>query len=184
MTDSFGTEIHPVPVSITNPADWGDISRTLSEKSGVPSTVDLDSLTSMLSGAIALLFEADRVDDIDLLRGTFSEQVIAQCQRYQGYLEGGRPLSANTYLIGVPNNAINPCIRVRNTITDETTNSESHTVEQFWDLEVNRQTLVGLSSCPHCGAPMKLGELICKYCHTDVRMNITAPLLVVKLETY
>ncbi len=173
-----------IPVSLDNEGDWGEIAGRLSREGGAPTQVTEEMLTQMLGGAIPLLFAADGARRYDLLRGTFQEPVIAQCERNAGCLEGQTPVSATVHLIGVPPGEEPPTLRVHLVIQTAQTNGEEAHIGQSWELECGAETAVGQASCPNCGAPVEGGALVCGHCGHDVRSIVTVPLTVGHLEIY
>jgi hypothetical protein len=174
----------PIPVSIDNAGDWDEIARQIAAESGLPTVLTPQIVVGMVAGAVPLLFEADAARNMNLLRGTFADGVIAQCQRNAGCLHGEQPIAAIVNLIGVRPVNGPAALRVHLTIRLRDAAGDREVSSQFWDLEVGAEVTVGQSQCPNCGAPIATGELICGYCATDVRTIVGAPLVVSRLELY
>ncbi len=184
MTPTEQLEIAPVPVSIDNSGEWETFAQQLSSEDGEPTVVTPDVLAGMIGSALPLLFAADRGRDMNVLRGTFSDPVIAQCERNAGCLGGGRPVSAVVHLVGTPIEEGHPGLRAHLAVAVQGADGAESASGQFWDLQLGAQTTVGEPTCPNCGAPIAPGHLICEHCGTDVRSAISVPLIVGKLELY
>ncbi len=173
-----------IAVSFDNEAEWSQLAQRLSLEGGAPTQLTTDTLAQMLAGAVPMLFAADASRDFDLLRGTFQDPVIGQCERNAGCLEGQTPVSATVHLIGTPPGTGHPTLRTHLAIrTTQADGQEAH-IGQSWDLQTGAETTVGQVSCPNCGAPIPGGALICGYCGHDVRSVVTVPLSVSRLEIY
>lgn len=173
-----------IAVSYDNEAEWTGLAERLSQEGGAPTQLTADAVGQMLGGAVALLFAADAARDYDLLRGTFQDPVVAQCQRNAGCLEAQTPVSATVHLIGSPPNTGHPTLRTHLALRTTRTDGQEGHVGQSWDLQCDAMTTVGQASCPNCGAPIPGGALICGHCGHDVRSVVTAPLSVSRLEIY
>jgi hypothetical protein len=184
MTTTERVEVSPIQVSIDNPGDWGEIAGQLASESGLPGLVTPEMVVGMIGGAVPVLFEADATNSMNLLRGTFTDQVIAQCKRNAGCLRGGRPISAVVKLVGAHLVDGAAVLRAHVVIQVRDAGGERSIATQFWDLQLGAKVTVGQSQCPNCGAPVASGELICRHCHTDVRSVVSAPLVVRRLELY
>jgi hypothetical protein len=184
MTTAEQLQVSPIPVSIDNVADWGEIAEQVARESGLPTVVTPEMLARMVGSAAALLFAADAAKDMNLLRGTFADPVIAQCQRNTGCLGGGQPASAAIRLIGAHMVDAHPVLRARLEVQVKGADGSESVAGQFWDLQLGAQATVGQSTCPNCGAPIADGDLICGHCRADVRDVIAVPLLVSRLELY
>jgi hypothetical protein len=88
MTTAEQLKVSPVPTTIANPGEWEAIAKQIASESGLPTEVTPEMVAGMVGSAVALLFQADAARDMDLLRGTFADPVIAQCQRNVGSLLG------------------------------------------------------------------------------------------------
>jgi hypothetical protein len=177
------TRLAAIPVSVSNPEDWEEISRQLAAETGEPTALALQTIADTLAGAVALLFAADASRNTNLLRGTFTDAVIAQCERNAGCLNGEQPDSVAIKLIGAHLSDGHAALRVRLAIALRD-NDQQTLATQFWDLRLQAQVTVGETSCPNCGAPLGQGELICGHCGTDVRSVTSVPLAVSRLELY
>jgi len=173
-----------VPTTIENAADWPEISQQIATDTGQPATVTPELVAELLGSGVALLFSADAARDMNRLRGTFADPVIAQCQRNTGCLNGERPVSTTAKLIGAPTVNGHPAVRTHLSISVEQPNGEASTSLQVWDLEIGAEVTVGQATCPNCGAPLAPGELVCGHCGTDVRSVMAVPLVVSRLELY
>lgn len=177
-------QIRPVPVSIENPEDWGMLSSQITAASALPTVLTPDLIAGMLGTAVPLLFTADAARNVDLLRGTFTDSVVAQCLRNLGSLAGAQPTQVVAHMVGshvVDSHAV---VRVRLTIRTHDPVGTPGVQNQFWDLQAGDQVTVGQPTCPNCGAPLGTGELVCSHCHTDVRTVANVPLAVSRLELY
>jgi hypothetical protein len=180
MTTAEALKISPIAASIANPGEWEAITKQVAAESGLPTPVTPEILTGMIACAVPLLFDADAARDTNLLRGTFADSVIAQCQRNVGCLLGEQPESVLINLIGAHMVEAHATLRVRLAIhvDGERVNT------QFWDLQLGGEVTVGQATCPNCGAPIAQGALICEHCRADVRSVVKAPLVVSRLEMY
>ncbi len=176
--------VAPVAVSIENAGDWEAIARQAEAKAGVPTTVTPEILTATVASAVPLLFEADARGEAELLRGTFTDAVIAQRAQNAGGLEGARPLEVTLRLVGVHAEQGHAVLRVHLAIRVEDTAGTEHPRSEFWDLQLGGQAVVGASCCPNCGAPVAAGHLICSHCQSDVRGTVAVPLVVSRVELY
>jgi len=176
--------LSPVAVSVDNPEDWADIIRQLARGTGEPSTVTLDVVTATVGSAVPLLFAADSSGDMDLLRGTYSTDVIAQCGRNTGSLDGGHAVAVTLRLVGAPKRNGDRTLRVHLLIETDSPGGTRQSNGQFWDFTFDAQVTVGRTSCTNCGAPLDGGQLVCDHCHADVRRTAEAPLVVSRLELY
>ncbi len=177
-------QLSAIPSSIDNEADWGEISQQIAAESGAPCTITPETIAAVLAGAVPVLFAADAADDVNLLRGTFADPVIAQCQRNVGCLQGGQPASVRAHLVGAHLAEGHPILRAHLSIELHGASDGQSASSQFWDLQLAAHTTVAQSSCPNCGAPLANGELICGHCGADVRTVVEVPLLVSRLEIY
>ena len=175
-------QISPIPASPENPQEWPEIAARISSLAGVPTTVTPEMLDGMVGSAVALLYAADSTRDMGLLRGTFADPVIAQCERNAGCLRGDRPISAVIRLVGVRAVDGHPTLRVHLSIG--VTGDTQSLSGQVWDIQVGGDATVGRPSCPNCGAPLPVGMLTCGHCGSDVRTVVNVPLLVNRLELY
>jgi hypothetical protein len=183
MSTTGQLQASPVPATIDNAGRWDEIAQQIASLSGLPTVVTPEMLVGMIGGGVALLYEADAAKNMSLLRGTFADLVIAQCQRNAGCLAGAQPTSATVNLVGAHMADGHPVVRVHLSIQVQT--ADGHIVNgQFWDLQLGAQVTVGQSQCPNCGAPIGTGELICAHCRTDVRSVVEVPLVVSRLELY
>jgi hypothetical protein len=178
------TELAPIHAAIDNPADWETLNQEIVSLTGVPSAVTPDAIAEMIGSAVPLLFEADRTGKADLVRGTFTDQLVAQCRRNPGSLSGEQPLAAGVHLVGAHVTDGHPVVRAHLTIEVRRPDGSQGVNRQFWDLQLGAQVTVGQGTCPNCGAPIGQGELICEHCHTDVRGVVEVPVVVSRLELY
>ena len=177
-------QVPPIPTTIDDPESWDETAQQLAAEAGLPTPITADVLTAMIGSAVPLLFEADATRNMDLLRGTFADPVIAQCQRNAGCLQGDQPTSAVIHLVGAPLVAGHPVLRLHLVIQLQSADPTRTAEAQFWDLEPGAQTVVGQTTCPNCGAPITTGALTCGHCGTDVREVVSVPLVVSRLEMY
>jgi hypothetical protein len=184
MTTAEQLKVSPVPTTIANPGEWEAIAKQIASESGLPTEVTPEMVAGMVGSAVALLFQADAARDMDLLRGTFADPVIAQCQRNVGSLLGEAPVSAVVNLIGAHMVEAHPTLRVRLPIQVKSPDGSESVNSQFWDLQLGAEVTVGQAVCPNCGAPIAQGALICEHCRADVRSVVKAPLVVSRLELY
>jgi hypothetical protein len=184
MTSTQQLQVSPIPASIDNVGEWEVIARQIASESGLPTTVTPELLVGMIGSAVPLLFEADAAKDMNLLRGTFTDPVIAQCQRNAGSFADEQPISAVVDLVGAHMADGHPVLRARLSIQVQDADGSRSATNQFWDLQLGAQVTVGQSQCPNCGAPIATGELICGHCRADVRSVVEAPLVVSRLELY
>ncbi len=184
MTMSDRATLSPVPLTIDNPEDWAGLNQQLSDGLGVPSGLSPELFSGVVASSVPLLFAADASGSMDLLRGAFTDPVIAQCQRNTGCLHGDTPESAVLHLVGTPMRDGKPVLRVHLTIMTRTPEGAGSANSQFWDFAVGASVTVGPASCPNCGAPLASGQLICDHCHTNVAQRVDAPLVVSRLELY
>ena len=184
MSTTVQLQLPPIPASIENPDAWGTIAQQVSSASGVPLAVTPQQLTAMFGSAVPLLFESDRAGKSALLRGTFADLVIAQRQRNIGDLRGARPTAVTVHLVGAHMADAHPVLRAHLAVQVQLPSSNAGVFNQFWDVQLGAQVTVGAETCPNCGAPLASGELVCGYCHTDVRSVADVPLVVCRLELY
>jgi hypothetical protein len=177
-------QLPSIQVTVDNPEVWAEIALHFATRTGTPLSSDLAALTSLVASGVTLLFEADATGSVDLLRGTFSDQLVAQCERNLGCLHGDRPTSAMVHLVGVPESTREASIRTRVMVAVTELDGQSGMRSQFWDLQADVSVVVGTSTCPNCGAQLQPGQLICGYCSTDVRRSLQVPFVVTKLEMY
>ena len=144
MTTTGQLQISPIPVVIDNVADWAGIAREIASESGVPTVVTPELFVGMSGSAVALLFEADAANDMNLLRGTFADPVIAQCQRNCGCLQGEKPTSATVKLIGAHAVDGHPTMRARFAIQVHWAADDRTVNTQFW-----QKWVPGASAVPH-----------------------------------
>jgi hypothetical protein len=184
MTSTQQLQLAPIPVGIDNVEEWEAIATQIASETGEPTVVTPELIVGMIGSAVPLLFAADASKDGQLLRGTFTDLVIAQCQRNAGCLLGQRPVSAVVDLIGAPRVASHTALRAHVAVKVEDADGGRSVNRQVWDLQLGAQVTVGQTTCPSCGAPLAKGELICGHCGTDVRSAIQVPLAVSRLELY
>ena len=138
----------------------------------------------MIRTAVPLMFEAQRTSNTNLLRGTFSDAVVAQCQRNADCLLGGRPTSAVVHLVGGHADGAHGVLRAHISIQGQSADGAQTLDRQFWDLQLDGQVTVASPACPNCGAPISGGELVCGHCGTDVRSVVAVPIVVSRLDLY
>ncbi len=184
MTYADPGELTAIPTTVENPGEWSQIYQELSAAHGVPPAVTVDAIAAMVGSALPIFFHADATRGIDIMRGTFSNQVIAQCGAHLGCLGGARPTSALVRLIGAPARRDPPVLRVRVVARTVTPEGNDGTNSQFWDIEFDSETVVSKGACPNCGAPLAAGQLVCSYCHRDARTKVQVPLLVNRVQIY
>lgn len=182
MSASERQKVSPVPATLESPQEWPETAARIASLAGVPTTVTPEMLGEMIGSAVALLYAADGSRDMGLLRGTFADPVIAQCERNAGGLQGERPTSAVIRLVGVRTVDAHPTLRVHLSIG--VTGGTQTVSGQVWDIEVGGDATVGRPDCPNCGAPLPAGGLTCGHCGSDVRTVVNVPLLVSRLELY
>ena len=184
MTTAEQLKVSPISAAIVNPGEWETIAKQIAAESGLPTTVTPEIVTGMIGSAVPLLFEADTARDMDLLRGTFADPVIAQCERNVGSLLGETPVSVIINLIGAHMVEAHAILRVRLAVQVKGGDGSETVNTQFWDLQLGAEVTVGQAICPNCGAPIAQGALICEHCRADVRTVVKAPLVVSRLELY
>jgi len=184
MTTTGPPQVTPVPASIDNAGEWDAFAQQISADAGQPTQVTPDMLAGMIGSAAPLLFAADAAHDVDLLRGTFADPVIAQCQRNAGCLAGASPTAARVQLVGCQIVNGHAVLRAKLSLALQGATDGRAVETQFWDLQLGGELTVGQPTCPNCGAPIGQGELICGHCHTDVRSTVNVPVLVSRLEIY
>ncbi len=184
MSTTENLELAPIASSIDNLDDWGSFAQQIEAHSGVPTVVTPELVAGMIASAVPLLFEADCSRNPSLLRGTFTDPVIAQCGRNAGDLMGAQARSVAAHLVGVHMAEGHPVLRVHLRIEVLHPDGSSGMGSQFWDLQLGAEVTVGQATCPNCGAPIGKGELVCGHCRTDVRSVVDVPLVVGRLELY
>ncbi len=184
MSATGQLQLSPIPASIDNAGDWEGLAGQIAGQAGLPTVVTPEVIIGMVGSAVPLLFEADGAKDANLLRGTFTDPVIAQCQRNAGSFLGAEPVSAVVHLVGARVADGHPRLRVHLAIQVQGPGGGHSVNNQFWDLELGAEVTVGQPACPNCGAPIGRGELICSHCRTDVRSVVQVPLVVSRLELY
>lgn len=177
-------EIAPVPATIDNAADWDVLANQIMVATGMPTAVTPQMIAGMVGSAVPLLFAADSARNLNPLRGTFSDPVVAQCARNAGTLMGAHPQSVVVHLAGSRVVDGHPVVRAHLSIQATGEDGNPAPCQQFWDLQFGATVTVGQPSCPNCGAPVGQGELICGHCHADVRSVIDAAIVVSRLELY
>jgi hypothetical protein len=182
MTEQL--QLAPITASIDNAGDWDAIAQEVTRVSGLPLPITPDSLLGMIRGAVGLAFAAQSAGNAGLLRGTFADPVVAQCQRNGVRLLSGTPESAVVHLVGGRVVGDHPTLRVHVVIEGQDDAGEPTVDRHFWDLETGAQVTLAAQTCPNCGAPLAPGELICGHCRADVRTTVEAPLVVSRLELY
>lgn len=177
-------QVTPVPASIDNPDDWEMLAAQITASTAMPTVLTPGLIADTIGTAVPLLFAADATRNVDLLRGTFADGVVAQCLRNAGYLMGAQPVKVAVRLVGAHVVDGHPVVRAHLAVQTRDADGDPGAQNQFWDLESDGQVTVGKSTCPNCGAPLGAGELVCSHCHTDVRSVADAPLVVGRLELY
>lgn len=184
MSTTEQLQISSIPASIENPGDWDALGQQITDATGMPPAVNPQTIAGILGSAVPLLFEADAAQNPNLLRGTFSDQVVAQCARNPGQCMGAKPTSVVIHLAGSRVMDGHPVVRVHLVIQAHHADGSPASSGQFWDLQLGGQVTVGQHACPNCGAPIGVGELICAHCNADVRSVVDVPLVVSRLELY
>ncbi len=184
MTTTDQLQVAPIPTTIDNAEEWDAIAQQIASESGLPTVVTPELVRGMIGSAVPLLFGADAAKDMNLLRGTFADPVIAQCERNAGCLQGEKPISATIHLVGSHMVNGHPALRARLSAQVQGIDGDQSINRQFWDLQLGAQVTVGQLQCPNCGAPIAKGALICEHCRTDVRSVVETPLAVIRLELY
>jgi ribosomal protein S27AE len=184
MSATGQLQVAPVPATIDNAADWQTLADQITVGTGMPTVVTPEMILGMLGSAVPLLFAADTALNLNLLRGTFSDPVVAQCTRNAGTLAGALPTAVAVHLAGSRVVDGHPVVRAHLSIQANDPHGNPTTCRQFWDLQFGGQVTVSQPSCPNCGAPVGEGELICGHCHADVRSVVDVPIVVSRLDLY
>jgi hypothetical protein len=184
MSATEQVQVAPIPATIDNLDDWAVIAQQVESRSGAPTVVTPELVAGMIGSAVPLLFEADSAKNANLLRGTFTDALVAQCERNAGDLMGTRPTSVAAHMVGVHTADAYSVVRAHLRIQVRRPDGSPALSTQFWDLQLGAQVMVGQETCPNCGAPIGKGELLCEYCHTDVRSLVEVPLVVSRLVLY
>jgi hypothetical protein len=184
MSATEQRQIAPVPASIDNPGDWEVLANQITINTATPTVVTPEMIVGMIGSAVPLLFAADAARNPNLLRGTFSDPVVAQCQRNTGELMNAQPATVVVHLVGSRVVDGHPVVRAHLSIQAQDRDGNASAHHQFWDLQFGGQVTTGQLNCPNCGAPIGEGELICGHCHTDVRRVVDVPIVVSRLELY
>jgi len=184
MSATGQLEIAPVSATIDNAADWDVLANQITVETGMPTAVTPEMVVGMVGTAVPLLFAADAARNLDLLRGTFSDLVVAQCTRNAGTLMGALPTAVVVHLTGSRVVDGHPLVRTHLSIQSTHPDGNLTRCQQFWDLQFGGQVTVSQPSCPNCGAPVGTGELICRHCHADVRSVVDVPIVVSRLDLY
>jgi len=184
MSATGQLEIAPVPATIDNAADWGVLTNQITVETGMPPVVTPEMIVGMIGSAVPLLFAADAARNLNLLRGTFSDPVVAQCTRNAGTLMGALPRAVVVHLAASRVVDGHSVVRAHLAIQATGPDGNSTRSQQFWDLQFGGQVTVSQPSCPSCGAPVGKGELICGHCHADVRSVVDVPIVVGRLDLY
>jgi ribosomal protein S27AE len=177
-------QLAPIPASIDNPGDWDAIAGEVTHETGLPLAVSPDELLAMIGSAVPLLVAAQAAGDASVLRGTFADPVLAQCQRNHAALLTGTPDTVLVHLVGARIVSDQPVVRVHIVIHGADSTGTPTADRQFWDIQLGGDVTVGQQTCPNCGAPVEPGELVCDHCRSDVRTTVEVPLLVTRLELY
>jgi hypothetical protein len=184
MSTPEQVQLAPIPATIDNLDEWAAFAQQVESQSGAPTVVTPELVAGMIGSAVPLLFEADSAKNGKLLRGAFTDPLVAQCERNAGDLMGARPTSVAAHLVGVHMADGHPVVRTHLRIQVQRPDGSPSVASQFWDLQLGAQVMVGQQTCPNCGAPIGNGELVCGYCRTDVRSLVEVPLVVSRLELY
>lgn len=184
MSVTAQLEIAPVPATIDNAADWDLLAHQITAGAGMPPVVTPEMIVGMVGSAVPLLFAADAARNLNLLRGTFSDPMVAQCTRNAGTLMGALPKAVVIHLAGSRVVDDHQVVRAHLSIKATEPEGKPTSSQQFWDLQFGGQVTVSQPSCPNCGAPVGRGELICGHCHTDVRSVVDVPIVVTRLDLY
>jgi hypothetical protein len=172
-----------MPIAVENPEDWPRIASVIERRTGTPPVVELPVLVRFLGDCIARLFEAEKEHNPEMLRGSFSDEVIGKLLHLSLHVPGWTAVAADVLLIGAPEGLEHVVLRTRARVQARGEDGQTSVHEQFWDLAMgDLTTTVGATSCPNCGAPLPKGALACAYCHTDTRSTAHVPLQVVRLE--
>ena len=177
-------QLAPISASIDNPGDWDTIAGQVTHETGLPLTAGPDELLAMVGSAIPLLVAAQAAGDASVLRGTFADPVVAQCQRNRAALLTGTPDTALVHLVGARTVGGRPVLRVHVVVHGADGTGTPTVDRQFWDIQLGGDVTMGQQVCPNCGAPVDPGELVCGHCRSDVRTTVEVPLLVTRLELY
>ncbi|MDA8355919.1 MAG: zinc ribbon domain-containing protein [Actinomycetota bacterium] len=174
----------PIPVTVDNASDWGELSAQLSAAEGMPTGLNLETLCRFVGSAVPLQFAAEVSGSTDVLRGMFSDQMVVQAQRNIGRLQAAQPVSAAVRLVGAPIRDGRPELRIHVNVAAVAPDGNRLAFGEFWDLISNTHATVSAGRCPSCGAPLETGQLICEHCHADARTVQSVPLLVTRMELY
>jgi hypothetical protein len=184
MSATGQLNIAPVPATIDNGPDWELLANQIAIGTGMSTVVTPEMIVGMVASAVPLLFAADAAMNLNLLRGTFSDPVVAQCTRNAGALMSALPKAVVVHLAGSRVVDGHPVVRAHLSIQAIDPQGNPITCQQFWDLQFEGQVTVSQPGCPNCGAPVGTGELICGHCHADVRSVVDVPIEVSRLELY
>lgn len=184
MSAAGEVQVSPIEASIENAGEWPQFSQQIEAQTGAPPVITPELIAGMLGSAVPLLFEADATHNAGLLRGTFADAVIAQCERNAGNLMGERPSAVTANLVGARAVEGHAVLRVHLAVAVRCPDGSEGANSQFWDLQLGGQVTVGQASCPNCGGPIAAGQLVCSHCGTDVRGVVQVPLVVSHLELY
>jgi hypothetical protein len=177
-------QLAPVPATIDNPGDWAVIAQQVTEETGLPLALTPEALLAMIGSAVPLLVAAQTAGDAAVLRGTFADPVVAQCQRNHVAFLTGTPDTAVVHLVGARTACDRPVLRVHVVLHGADATGVPSVDRQFWDIQLGGSVTMGQQICPSCGAPVDPGELVCGHCRSDVRTTVEVPLVVTRLELY
>jgi hypothetical protein len=178
----------PVLVVVDNPDQWPQVFATIKKQTGMPATVNADTVDNLISVAAPLLFDAAIHGDLERMRGYFTDKVIAQCKGNADAFVDMKVHTVHIHLIGVPDLQDlahpNPSIRVHLTLLGSSTSGEDRSQSQTWDLLTNAEVMTTPSECKSCGGPLTEGELVCPHCGADLHKIAHLPLAVSQLQLY
>jgi hypothetical protein len=184
MATTGTLQITPIAAMVDNAEQWPAFAQQIAAESGTPPVVTPELIAGMVGSAVPLLFRADATDDASVLRGTFVDTLIAQCQRNAGNFMGAEPISAVVSLVGTRMEDGHAVLRAHLAVKVKTPGGRETVNNQFWDLQLGAEATVGQTTCPNCGGPIAPGQLVCEHCGTDVRSVVDVPLIVSGLELY
>lgn len=183
-----GTGPGQLPVYCENPQDWnGIVARLLA--AGHELAMTPGGITALVSAGVSAMFQADATGRYDGLHQLFADPVVAVLARRPGEFQGAVPQDVAMQLIGAPegHNPNQAEVRVRLQINVQAAGpvaSGPEVLGQFWDIAQTQTVTTTVATCPNCGAPIEAGSAVCRFCGTDARQVVTAPLAVVRLQLY
>lgn len=166
-----------------DPGYWTEALNRMARLSGASVLVAAD-LQAFVAQLVPDLYQARNDGDWGPLQGRVADQVLVQQERLAPAYRGLAVLSVDMAAVGPVPEPEGPRLRTLLTITAADPSGRRQVERQTWDFVVGSSGHVVAARCSVCGAPLRTGDLQCRYCGTSVASQTavaTVPLQLTRI---